>query len=227
MRLPRTYEWSAPMILKSSAKVRVKRTTRDKSRLAFDWDLLKKNEFFKFAALVKAPLGGRTGKNSGTPKNPAKVVFFSHRIANLGSIDRQESLVFTGGKWKSAKFLSSLGILIAIVSLAVFFAVVPPRDISYLVEDQNGERPTVSVETTRDEKLLVKGLDGELSIKLEPEELFTKYEFLNASVTVDWSELYVYIGFMIVFVFIFGRDTTREYFRWRRQRILGKMLKSE
>lgn len=76
MRLPKAYEWSAPMILKSSAKVRVERTTKDKSRLAFEGDLLKKNEFFKFAALVKAPLGGRTGKNSGTPENPAKVVFF-------------------------------------------------------------------------------------------------------------------------------------------------------
>lgn len=110
---------------------------------------------------------------------------------------------------------------------AVFFAVSPPRDITYLVEGQNGERPTVSVETTRNEKLLVKGLDGELSIKVEPEELFTKYRFLNASVIVDWSDVYVYIGFMVVFVFIFGRDTIREYFRWKRQRILGKMLKSE
>lgn len=227
MQLPETYERLAPVILKSLGRVQARCTTIDKSGLTFHWDLLKKNEFFRFAALVKAPPRSQTGKNSGTSENPAKVVSFSHRITSLDRIDREEFVLFEGAKRKWPRFIEPLALLIFVISFVVFFTVSPPREIRYLIEDQNGERPTVSIEATRHNNLLVKGLDGELSLQVEPEELFTKYEFLNALVGVDWSTFYLFVGFLSVPIFLLGILIIKEYSNWRKQRVFRKTLRSE
>ncbi len=218
MQLPKTYEWLNTLIIESSPRVQAKCTRKNKSELAFEWDLLKQDEFFQFGALVKTLPSDRRGKDSKTSRNPSEVVSLSHRIVNLGNIDREEFPVFEGGKKDWLKLISSLCMTVFGVFVAIIFLISPPREVHYLVEDLNGERITISIEAPRYDELLVKGLDEEFSIRVKPNELFTKYQFINSMTRVDWPKLSGWICFLTVVVFLSGRDVIREYLSWKKKK---------
>jgi len=114
--------------------------------------------------------------------------------------------------------ISSLCMTVFGVFVAIIFLISPPREVYYLVEDLNGERITISIEAPRYGELLVKGLDEEFSIRVKPNELFTKYQFMNSMTRVDWPKLCGWICLLTVVVFLSGRDVIREYLSWKKKK---------
>ena len=149
--LPEKNKWLKAMVVSTSPRVGAKINTKA-NVLELSWDLLKKNEFIRFDALIQAEeaIVDRVGSK----------IAFTQRITNLDKVERQI--------WPLAlsRYILRDTVLIPIVIIVATLASIgnvilfPPREIHFLIEEQPGNTVEVSVSSRNSNAVLIRGVEN-------------------------------------------------------------------
>lgn len=240
LKLPDGYEWLEVKMAKSSPGSQAKCSIRNKSTVEFGWDLLKKDEFFGFNSLVKAPplRNRQTGEDAVPPRRLSELISFSHRITDLRRIQTQTTsanepslfayaglpriLGIMGKLW----FLFLIYIALGIVIMSLSF-ITPARTVNYLLEEPNGNVVEVTVSPRANDRLKIEGTTRAFSETIPAKELFSKYRFTGSSVglkeTSNRLSFYMGLGLTLLAGFVVAVGSLFK----RKKRRLAELMRTE
>jgi len=190
MKLPPAYIWLKAKIVNSSHDVKVNCRLRNPNELEFSWDLLKKDEFFRFDSLIQAKDDTNLTEIALETKL-RKSITFSHRITNLDSIEKERiPTVSKSRKIKRLLYAATFYILIGISMCVYPFFVDPAREVGYQLKNAKGEIVDVRLKPRKEDIIEIKGIDHKFSEQLKIGDLFSKYQ-LTPIIIFDESRKYV------------------------------------
>lgn len=232
MKLPRSHQWLQARITESPPEASVNRSIRDKHTLEFDWDLLKRNEFFSFVALIRVPSDSKkkgTDKRLDT-KDLLERISFSQRITNLRKINQETVSTVSEQSVRRGResvmrhsFLVLLGFLIMFYGNAAY----PVRKMNFLLEDPDGKVVKVSIAPQESNLLRIEDADKSFLEQITPEELSSKYRLSDIMIVESraWQgHFFFYAG--ILYIVIGTGFAILTYIRQRKQNRFMKILKS-
>lgn len=179
IKLPENCKWKRIKITKASQNVNVNFKMSD-IVTEFSWDLLKKNEYFSFDALIEI---------IASPKEPIDIdyeyiqkisdkIIISHRITNLEKIN-EESLysIMRSKRLKKLMFPLITLLFMGLILLALIFIIPGQSSISthYIVKDLRNNDMEIKLTYLNNDNILIKSIDGKYKEVLAVDEFVKKY----------------------------------------------------
>lgn len=172
--LPEKLKWKRVRVLETASGMNVASRIKGASEVEFNWDLLKKNEFIKFDALIDAS-GYKPPKEGTGLRSLSKDIRFSQRIANLDKISTIQNV---RPKIESI-LINSVYPLILVAMLVVSFRLLVVEKVTHYTAEMPDKRLiAVDLLTTKDGMFELKGIDNDFSAK-GSSEILSQYKLSN------------------------------------------------
>lgn len=204
IKLPENCKWKRIKITKTSPNVNVNFKMSD-FITEFDWDLLKKSEYFSFDALIEI---------IDNPKEPIEVdneyieklsekISISHRITNLEKTNKENLYSIMKSK-KLKKLMPQLIILIIMGFLILILTFAFPdqslKDTHYIIKDLKNNDMEIKLIYLKNDNILIKSIDNEYKEELTADEFVKKY---NIPLKVVDNKMFLYVSLLFALLIIF------------------------
>ena len=179
IKLPENCKWKRIKITKTSPNVNVNFKMSDVIT-EFDWDLLKKSEYFSFDALIEV---------IDTPKESIEIdykyieklsekISTSHRITNLEKIDKENLYsIMKPRRLKERVPLLIINLILGFL-LLIFVFTVPIqslKDTHYIIKDLKNNNMEIKLVYLKNDNILIKSIDNKYKEVLAVDEFAKKY----------------------------------------------------
>jgi len=179
IKLPENCKWKRIKITKASQNVNVNFNMSD-IVTEFSWDLLKKNEYFSFDALIEI---------IASPKESIEInyeyinkisdkIIISHRITNLEKINEESFYsIMRSKRLKKQIFPFITFIFLGLILLALTF-IVPGQNLfstHYIVKDLKNNDMEIKLTYLNNDNILIKSIDGKYKEVLAIDEFVKKH----------------------------------------------------
>lgn len=179
IKLPENCKWKRIKITKTSPNVNVNFKMSDVIT-EFDWDLLKKSEYFSFDALIEI---------IDNPKESIEIDYkyiekisekinISHRITNLEKTNKENLYsIMKSKRLKGLVFDFILLLVLGLVLLTLLF-VVPGqslKDTHYIIKDSKNNNMEIKLIYLKNDNILIKSINGEYKEVLTVDEFVKRY----------------------------------------------------
>jgi len=194
IKLPEDCKWKRIKITKTSPNVNVN-FKMSNAITEFNWDLLKRNEYFSFDALIEV---------IDNPKEPIDIdneyigilserISISHRITNLEKTNKENLYsIMRSKRLKKLMFpLTSLLILGFVLLISTF--VIPDqslKDTHYIIKDLNNNKMEIKLIYLKNDNIRIKSIDNKYKEVLTVDEFVKKY---NIPLKVVNNTMFIYI----------------------------------
>jgi len=195
IKLPENCKWKRIKITKTSPNVNVN-FKMSGVVTEFDWDLLKRNEYFSFDALIEIidnPKESIEVDNEYIKKISEKISI-SHRITNLEKTNKEN--LYSIMKSKKLKKLTPLLILLVIMGfllliLTFAFPDQSSKNTHYIIKDLKNNNMEIKLIYLKNDNILIKSIDNEYKEELTVDEFVKKY---NIPLKVVENKMLLYIS---------------------------------
>lgn len=181
IKLPENCKWKRIKITKTSQNVNIN-FKMNEVITEFDWDLLKKNEYFSFDALIEIIDDPKESIDIDDEyiKKLSKNISISHRITNLEKINKENLYSIT--KYKTFKKIPVPFILflimefLLIISMSIFD--IPDQSLKsthYIIKDLKNNNMEIIITYLKDDNILIKSIDNKYKEVLTVDEFVKKY----------------------------------------------------
>ena len=206
IQLPENCKWKRIKITKTSPNVNVGFKMSDVIT-EFDWDLLKKGEYFSFDALIEI---------IDNPKEPIEVdneyikklsekITISHRITNLEKTNKENLYSIMKSK-KLKRLMPALIILVIMGFLLLILIIAFPsqssRNVHYIIKDLKNNDMEIKLIYLKNDNVLIKSIDNEYKEELTVDEFVKKY---NIPLKVVDNKMFLYVSLLWALLIILSR----------------------
>ena len=220
IKLPENCKWKRIKITKTSPNVNINFKMSDVIT-EFDWDLLKKNEYFSFDALIEIIDDPKESIDIDNEyiKILSKKISISHRITNLEKINKENLYSIT--KYKTFKKIPVPFILLLIMEFLLIISMsifdIPDQSLKnthYIIKDLKNNNIEIKIIYLNNDNILIKSIDNKYKEVLTVDEFVKKYN-IPLKVVNNTIIIYVYLIFallitsMNILVFIFCLNIKR------------------
>ena len=197
IKLPENCKWKRIKITKASPNVNINFKMSD-IVTEFDWDLLKRNEYFSFDALIEIIDNQKESieiDNEYIVKIYEKISI-SHRITNLEKINEENLYsIMKSKRLKRLMFPLISTLVLGLVLLTLIF-IVPDQSLSsthYIIKDLKNNNMEIKLIYLKNDNILIKSIDNKYKEVLAVDEFVKRYNI----------PLKVIKNTMIIYVFAF------------------------
>ena len=205
IKLPENCKWKRIKITKTSPNININFKMSDVVT-EFDWDLLKKNEYFSFDALIEIIDNPKESIDIDNEyiKKLSKKISISHRITNLGKINKENLYSIT--KYKNFRKIPAPFILfiimefLLIISMSIFN--IPDQSLKnthYIIKDLKNNNMEIIIIYLKNDNILVKSTDNKYKEVLTVDEFVKKY---NIPIKVVGNTMFIYVFTIFLLMFI-------------------------
>jgi sporulation protein YlmC with PRC-barrel domain len=179
IKLPENCKWKRIKITKTSQNVNVNLKMSD-IVIEFNWDLLKKNEYFSFDALIEIIASPKesTEINYEYINKISDKIIISHRITNLEKINEESFYsIMRSKRLKKQIFPFITFIFLGLILLALTF-IVPGQNLfstHYIVKDLKNNDMEIKLTYLNNDNILIKSIDGKYKEVLTVDEFVKKH----------------------------------------------------
>jgi len=218
IKLPENCKWKRIKITKASPNVNINFKMSD-IVTEFDWDLLKRNEYFSFDALIEIIDNQKESieiDNEYIVKIYEKISI-SHRITNLEKINEENLYsIMKSKRLKRLMFPLISTLVLGLVLLTLIF-IVPDQSLSsthYIIKDLKNNNIEIKIIYLNNDNILIKSIDNKYKEVLTVDEFVKKYN-IPLKVVNNTIIIYVYLIFALlitsinILVFIFCLNIKR------------------
>jgi hypothetical protein len=204
IKLPENCKWKRIKITKTSPNVNINFKMSDVIT-EFDWDLLKKNEYFSFDALIEIIDDPKESIDIDNEyiKKLSKKISISHRITNLEKINKENLYSIT--KYKIFKKIPVPFILLFImwflltITMSIFNT--PDqflKNTHYIIKDLKNNNMEIKLIYLWNDNIQIKSIDNKYKEVLTVDEFVKKY---NIPLKVVYNKIsrYVFTIFLLIF----------------------------
>jgi hypothetical protein len=205
IKLPENCKWKRIKITKTSPNVNINFKMSDVVT-EFDWNLLKKNEYFSFDALIEIidyPKESIDIDNEYI-KKLSKKISISHRITNLEKINKENLYSIT--KYKTFKKIPVPFILLLIIEfllmISISFFNTPDeflKNTHYIIKDLKNNNMEIKLVYLGYDNIQIKSIDNKYKEVLTVDEFVKKYN-IPLKVVYNTTFIYVYTIFLLMFI---------------------------
>ncbi len=183
IHLVSSFKWLKANIVSSSPQVNAEYDLSDPTDLVFRWDLLKPGEHLRFDALVETPSVQQNDKGRVAPaRSLRKNLSFSHRITNLGSLQKGRLPDIS-----DLMFVRIMAIMFLVGTLFLWtgyhFSLFTNKALQYKVELIDGRKVDVRVVPRESGKILLTEIGGSFEQEIEAAELLSTFKAVPVVVT--------------------------------------------
>ena len=204
IKLPENCKWKRMKITKRSPKVNINFKMGDVVT-EFTWDLLKRNEYFSFDALIEIIDGPKQSIDIDDEytEKISEEISISHRINNLEKINK-ENLYYSIMKHRRLKdrmFLLGMTLALGLLLLASVF-IFPDqslKDTHYVIKDLKNNNMEIKLTYLKNDNILIKSIDNKYKEVLAVDEFAKKY---NIPLRVVKKTMLIYVLSIIASVCI-------------------------
>lgn len=199
IKLPENCKWKRIKITKTSPNVNVNFKMSDVTT-EFDWDLLKKSEYFSFDALIEIV---------DSPKESIEIdykyiekisekISISHRITNLEKINKENLYSIMKSKRLKRLLFPMVSILVLGLALLTSVFIAPGQSLSsthYIIKDLKNNNMEIKLIYLKNDNILIKSIDGKYEEVLAVDE-FVKRHNIPLKVIKNTMITYVFAIFI-------------------------------
>ncbi len=198
IKLPENCKWKRIKITKISPNVNVN-FKMSGVVTEFDWDLLKKGEYFSFDALIevidnpKEPID----IDSEYIKKLSEEITISHRITNLGKTNKENLYsIMKSKRLKKIMFPLILVVIMGFLLLVLTFALPDQssKKTHYIIKDLKNNDMEIKLIYLKNDNILIKSIDNEYKEELTVDEFIKKY---NIPLKVVENKMFFYFSLLI------------------------------
>lgn len=197
IKLPENCKWKRIKITKASQNVNINFKMSD-IVTEFNWDLLKRNEYFSFDALIEI---------IDTPKEPIDIdneyiekisekIDISHRITNLGKTNKENLYSIMKPTRLKDKVPSLIITIILVLLLLTLIFNFPGQPITtythYIIKDLKNNDMEIKVSYLKNGNVLIESIDNKYIEVLAVDEFVIKYN-IPLKVTNDTIVKYIFL----------------------------------
>lgn len=208
IKLPENCKWKRIKITKTSPNANINFVMSDVVT-EFDWDLLKKNEYFSFDALIEIIDDPKESIDIDNEyiKKISKKISISHRITNLEKINKDNLHSIT--KYKNIRNIQFPFILLFIMGVSFIIMMsnfnIPGqvlRNTNYIIKDLKNNNMEIELIYLGNDKIQIKSIDNKYKEVLTIDEFVKKYNIPLKVVSNTWLK-YVLLIFLLIFLLVY------------------------
>jgi len=195
IKLPENCKWKRIKITKASQNVNINFKMSD-IVTEFDWDLLKRNEYFSFDALIEIIDNPKESIDIDYEyiEKISEKISISHRITNLEKINKEN--LYSIMKFKRLKRLMFpiISLLVLGLTFLTLTFIVPDqslRDAHYIIKDLKNNNMEIKLVYLKNDNILIKSIDNEYKEELTVDEFVKKY---NIPLKVVENKMALYVS---------------------------------
>jgi len=205
IKLPENCKWKRIKITKTSPKVNINFKMSDVVT-EFNWDLLKRNEYFSFDALIEIidNLKESIDIDNEYIKKLSKKISISHRITNLEKINKGNLYSIT--KYKTFKKIPVPFILLIVMEFLLIISMstfdIPDqflKNTHYIIKDLKNNNMEIKLIYLGNDNIQIKSIDNEYKEILTVDEFVKKYN-IPLKVVYNTMFKYVYTFFLLIII---------------------------
>jgi len=201
IKLPENCKWKRIKITKASPNVNINFKMSD-IVTEFDWDLLKRNEYFSFDALIEIIDNQKESieiDNEYIVKIYEKISI-SHRITNLEKINEENLYsIMKSKRLKRLMFPLISTLVLGLVLLTLIF-IVPDQSLSsthYIIKDLKNNNMEIKLIYLKNDNILIKSIDNKYKEVLAVDEFVKRYN-ITLKVIKNTMIIYVFAFFALL-----------------------------
>lgn len=181
IKLPENCKWKRIKITKTSPNANINFKMSDVIT-EFDWDLLKKNEYFSFDALIEIIDDPKESIDIDNEyiKKISKNISISHRITNLGKINKENLYSIT-----KSKYFTKIPVSFILFFITGFLFLIMTSNFNipgqvlwnthYIIKDLKNNNMEIELIYLQNDKIQIKSIDNKYKEILTVDELVKKY----------------------------------------------------
>jgi len=198
IKIPDNCKWKKIKITQMSPSVNINFKMGDVAT-EFDWDLLKRNEYFSFEALIEIIDHKKESVDIDNEyiKNLSKKICISHRITNLEKANKENLDSIKNSKsLKKLMFPLTLILILAILLLASIFTISADPSVwatHYIIKDSKNNNMEIKYTYLKNNNILIKSIDNKYKEVLSVNEFVKKFKIPIKVVRNKW------VGYIMIF----------------------------
>ena len=205
IKLPENCKWKRVKITKTSPNTNINFKMSDVVT-EFDWDLLKKNEYFSFDALIEIIDDPKESIDIDNEyiKKISKKMSISHRITNLEKISKNNLHSIT--KYTNIKNIPFPFILLLIMGFLFMVLILNTNtpdnflwNTHYIIKDLKNNNIEIELLYLKNDKIQIKSIDNKYKELLTIDEFVKKY---NIPLKVVYNSRSKYILLILLLIFL-------------------------
>jgi len=205
IKLPENCKWKRIKITKTSPNVNINFKMSDVVT-EFDWDLLKKNEYFSFDSLIEIIDDPKEliDIDNEYIKKLSKKISISHRITNLEKVNKGNLYSIT--KYKTFKKIPVPFILFLIMEFLLIISMstfdIPDQSLKnthYIIKDLKNNNMEIIITYLKNDNILIKSIDNKYKEVLTVDDFVKKYN-IPLKVVDNTMFKYVYTFFLLMVI---------------------------
>ena len=206
IKLPENCKWKRIKITKTSPRVNINFKMGDVIT-EFNWDLLKRNEYFSFDALIEIIDNQKKSIDIDDEytQKISKKISISHRINNLEKINRENLYysIIKNRRLKDMMFSFIITLILGLLILTLLF-IVPGQSFwstYYIIKDLENNNMEIKLTYLKNDIILIKSIDNKYKEELTVNEFVKKYniplKIVNNTMTTYIYSIVASLGILI------------------------------